>query len=67
MRILEMKLSFNPKVFVAVIAVCAAIAAAAAWVTGLNFWILGAIVVAGVLINGLIASIEDTESSRNQE
>lgn len=46
------------------IAVCAIIAAVTAWITGLNFWVLGAILVVAVLINGFIASIEDGDSSQ---
>jgi membrane protein implicated in regulation of membrane protease activity len=67
MRVPEMKLHFKPKVFVTMLAVCAAIAGVAAWVTGLNFWVLATIVVAAVLVNGLIASVEDKDSSRKQE
>ena len=62
-----MKLHFKPKVFVTMLAVCTAIAGVAAWVTGLNFWVLAAIVVAAVLVNGLIASVEDKDSSGKQE
>ena len=62
-----MKLSFKPKLFLAMLAACAAIAGVAAWVTGLNFWVLGAILVVAVLANGLIASVEDRDSSRKQD
>ena len=54
---------FKPKVFALVLAVCAGIAAVAAWATGLSFWILAAILVGAVLVNGLIASIEDKNSA----
>lgn len=69
MRVPEMKLSarFKPKVFAAMLAVCAAIAGVAAWFTGLNFWILAAILVGAVLVNGLIASVEDRDSARKQD
>ena len=53
------KIAFNPKMFVAMLAVCVAIAGLAAWLTGLNFWILFAICVAAVLLNGAVATIED--------
>jgi hypothetical protein len=53
-----MKLHFKPKVFVAMLAVCAAIAGVVAWASGLNFWVLTAILVAAVLINGFITSVE---------
>jgi membrane protein implicated in regulation of membrane protease activity len=66
MRVLEVKVSFKPKIFVAMLAVCAAIAGVAAWVTGLNFWVLGAFLVIGVLINGVIMSIEDKDTSRKR-
>ncbi len=58
MRVPEMKLHFKPKVFVAMLAVCAAIAGVVAWASGLNFWVLTAILVAAVLINGFITSVE---------
>jgi len=61
-----MKLQFKPKIFMTMLAVCSAIAGAAAWITGLNFWMLAAILVAAVLVNGLITSVDD-ESSRKQE
>jgi hypothetical protein len=54
---------FKPKVFAAMLAVCAAIAGVVSWVTGLNFWILAAILVVAVLVNGLIATVEDNDSS----
>ena len=61
-----MKLQFKPKICVTMLAVCSAIAGAAAWITGLNFWMLAAILVAAVLVNGLITSVDD-ESSQKQE
>jgi membrane protein implicated in regulation of membrane protease activity len=66
MRVLEVNLSFKPRTFVAMVAVCAAIAGIAAWLIGLNFWVLGAIVVAAVLINGLIMSVEEKDSERKK-
>jgi len=68
MWVYEMKLfeQFNPKIFVMVILVCAAIAGIAAWVTGLSFWILGAIIVGAVLVNGLVATFVESDSSRDQ-
>ena len=59
-----MKLSerFIPKVFAAMLVVCAAIAGIASWVTGLNFWILVAITIAAVLVNGFVATVEDKDS-----
>ena len=53
---------FKPKAFALMLIACSALAALAAWVTGLNFWVLAAIVVAAVLVNGLVASIEDKDS-----
>lgn len=58
---------FKPKVFAVMLAVCAAIAGVTALVTGLNFWILAAILVAAVFFNGLVASIEDKNASRKQK
>jgi membrane protein implicated in regulation of membrane protease activity len=64
-----MKLSarFKPKFFVAMLAVCAAIAGLVTWATGLNFWILAAVLVGAVLVNGLVASVEERDSSRTQD
>jgi membrane protein implicated in regulation of membrane protease activity len=69
MWVSEMKLFtwFKPKVFAAMLAVCAVIASVVAWFTGLNFWILAAIFVGALLVNGLIATFEDRDSSENQE
>jgi hypothetical protein len=54
---------FKPKTFVVMLVTCTAIAGAAAWVTGLNFWILDGITIVAVLVNGVIASIEDNVAS----
>jgi len=51
--------SFNPKAFLAMLAICAAIAGTASWLTGLNFWILMAICIGAVLLNGFVATVED--------
>jgi hypothetical protein len=59
--------SFKPKVFAAMLLVCALIAGVASWATGLNFWVLAGILVAAVLVNGLIASVEDGETSERQD
>jgi membrane protein implicated in regulation of membrane protease activity len=67
MWVSEMKLKFKLKVFLTVLAISAAFAGVAAWATGLNFWVLAAIAVAAVLVNGLIASIEDKDSARKQD
>jgi hypothetical protein len=53
------KTVFKPKMLAVMIAVCGVIAGIAAWITGLSFWILFAICVVAVLLNGLIATIED--------
>lgn len=65
----QMKLSerVNLKVLAVMLVVCAAVAGVAAWVTGLNFWILASILVFGVLINGLIATVEDKDASGRSE
>lgn len=64
-----MKLSecFNPKVFVAMIILCAALAGIAAWVMELSFLILAGILVAAVLVNGLVATIEDNDFEQKRE
>jgi hypothetical protein len=66
MWVLKVNLSFKPKAFVVMLVVCAALAGVAAWVTGLNFWIIGVITVAAVLINGVIASVEDKDTSQKR-
>jgi 4-hydroxybenzoate polyprenyltransferase len=53
------KMKFKPKLLAVMLIACAAIASIASWLTGLNVWILMAIVVAGVLVNGLVATLED--------
>ena len=53
------KTTFNPKALVVMLVICAAIAGLVAWLTSLNFWILFAICVVAVLLNGLVATIED--------
>jgi membrane protein implicated in regulation of membrane protease activity len=59
--------SFKPKVFAAMLMICAVIAGVASWATGLNFWILAGILVAALLVNGFIASVEDRENSERQD
>lgn len=58
------KTGFSPKMLVAMLAVCGVIAGLAAWLTGLNFLVLYAICVVAVLLNGVVATIEDR---RNRE
>lgn len=55
---------FNPKIFAIMLVVCAAIAGIASWLTGLNYWMLAAIVVVAVLVNGIVAMIEDGDSPK---
>lgn len=62
----KINMSFKPKIFIAMLAVCAAIAGALSWLTGLKFWLLAAILVVAVLFNGLVASIEDKEALRRE-
>ncbi|MFT4248388.1 MAG: hypothetical protein QM581_10215 [Pseudomonas sp.] len=50
---------FNSKHFAVALTTCAALAGVGAWLSGLNFWILLLIIFAAVLINGVIAIIED--------
>jgi hypothetical protein len=58
-RAMTTKTVFKPKMLAVMLAVCGAIAGIATWITGLNFWILLAICVVAVLLNGLVATIED--------
>jgi hypothetical protein len=53
--------------FIIMFAICAAIAMIISWMTGQNFWILTGILVGAVLVNGLIASIEDGDVSEKQK
>ena len=53
------KTAFNPKMFAAMLVVCGTIAGLAAWLTGLSFWILFAICVVAIMLNGAVATIED--------
>jgi fatty acid desaturase len=57
---------FQPKLLAAMLAACAALAGLGAWLTGLNFWILMAILVGAVLVNGLIATWEDKPSKQHE-
>lgn len=45
------------------LAICGAIAGIAAWITGLSFWVLLAICVVAVLLNGVVATLEDKQES----
>ena len=65
----EMKLSkrFNLKMFVGMLVVCAAIAGVVVWFTGLNFWIVLAVLIGAVLVNGLVATVEDSDSSSQND
>ena len=58
---------FNPKVFLVMLALCAVLAGIAAWLTGLNFWILAATLVAAVLVNGFVASVGDEDEDEDEE
>jgi hypothetical protein len=66
MWVLKVNFSFKPKAFVVMLVACAAIAGVAAWVTGLNFWIIDVITVAAVLLNGVIVSVEDKDASQKR-
>jgi membrane protein implicated in regulation of membrane protease activity len=59
--------NFKPKLFAAMLGGCAAVAGVASWLTGLNFWMLVGFLVVGVLINGLIATVEDGDSKGKPE
>lgn len=53
------KTTFKPKMLAAMLVVCGVIAGLATWITGLSFWVLFSICVVAVLLNGLVATIED--------
>ena len=53
------KWSFNYTMFVISVSIAAVIAFGIHKFTGLNFWICLGLVVFGILINGLVATIED--------
>ena len=52
-------IQFKPKIFAAMMLVGGAAAGLMSWITGLNFWVLAGILIVAVLVNGLIASVED--------
>ena len=59
--------SFKPKLFAAMLFGCAAVAGVASWLTGLNFWVLVGFLVVGVLINGLVATVEDRDAKKPEK
>lgn len=56
------KIDFKPKLFLLTLSVCAALAGIASWVTGLDFWILAALFLVAILLNGWIATLEEKDS-----
>lgn len=51
--------NFSFIAFAIALAGCGVFAALLAWWTDMNFWILAAISLGAVLVNGLVADIED--------
>lgn len=58
---------FKPNVLAAMLVVSGIIAGISAWATGLNFFALAAILVGALLVNGLVATVEDKDVSSKQE
>lgn len=64
MRMIGLKSpALSPKAFLITIVSCAVIAGLSSWMLALNFWVLWAICVVAVFVNGLIAHVEDREQS----
>ena len=53
------------KTFVAVLVACGLIALMVSWFTGLNFWILFLILIGALLVNAIVAHVEDTQNWNN--
>jgi hypothetical protein len=53
------KLLFRPKLFAASLLGCAAVGLALSYFGGISYWWALAIVVGGMLVNGLVAEVED--------
>jgi hypothetical protein len=56
------KSRFQPKLFLAFIAVCGLLGLALSYFTGLSYWWAAAIVAGSLLANGLLAEFEDRSS-----
>ena len=54
-----MNLPVRPKTFAVSSLVCAALGALLTYLSGLSFWWAFAIVVAAVVLNGIVAEVED--------
>lgn len=52
---------FKPKFFILMLVICALLATIVSWLTKINFYIILAIIVFAVLINGVIATVEDRD------
>ena len=57
----------NLKMFAAMLVVCAAIAGVVVWLTELHFWVVLAVLIGAVLVNGLVATLEDKDSSSQND
>ena len=53
--------------FAAMLVVCAAIAGVVVWLTELHFWVVLAVLIGAVLVNGLVATLEDKDSSSQND
>lgn len=53
------QLRVHPKLLVAFVAVCLALFGALAWLSGLPFWVAFLIVAGALVVNGVVAEIED--------
>lgn len=54
---------FRLKFFLISMGICSVLGAMVAWVTGLNFFILTGILVGAVLLNSMIAEVEDRDDA----
>lgn len=58
---------FSFKAFVIALALSAVVAGVVTWFTHANFWYVLLIIVCGILINGLLASAEDSNVSESEK
>lgn len=64
-----MRLHFQPKLFLAAVAACVVLGLISSYAFGLSFWCSLAIVTFALLVNGLVAQVEDQtpESTSNSQ
>lgn len=53
------KAIYQPRLLVAFVAICLTLSSILAWLSGLPFWVAFLIVAGALVINGVVAEIED--------